>query len=306
MAYATIMLFVFVSNLTVTGAIVTIGLLYTSNLLPSLFLWWSFLNKTSFENARTFWQRICLQHPEYQALQKIKVFDSAELEPSDTKNLSTFLSPFLPPFEAQNIQLTALANHPLDGATNQRSATNPHKIILFLLAITLIFLSTTYFLQQKKITKTQQQLTQITQKKTASAALVKEKIIPKISKKQIQAVNAAIDALNFPLLTVFKTIEPPKNISVALLSIDLNHQTEQSSTRIKINGEAPDYAAMIQYVSFLSQQDDIQKSILLRHETVQDTKNNRPNDLSYLSIPVAVSCQKPNINRPKVHCNFPS
>jgi len=98
---------------------------------------------------------------------------------------------------------------------------------------------------------------------------------------QIKAVADAVRQLNLPVARLIKTIQPPSDVRVALLALDLSGQQTadaaspaEASTAaaatpsgaLKIAAEAETAQDMINYLAFLNQQPMFRSVYLVKHE----------------------------------------
>lgn len=96
-----------------------------------------------------------------------------------------------------------------------------------------------------------------------------------------RVIGEAVRQLNLPVATLFKTLQPPKDVRVALLGVDLNAKAGAISGTVgaagaagsagaagvlKIQAEAPDAAQMMAYVAFLDEQPLFKSVYLIKHE----------------------------------------
>lgn len=85
--------------------------------------------------------------------------------------------------------------------------------------------------------------------------------------QQVQAVNAAIRELNLPVADILHALEPPRDIRVALLSIETKAIGAAAEAKtIKIVAQAHGPAEMTRYVGFVATRKPITKAYLLAHE----------------------------------------
>jgi len=87
----------------------------------------------------------------------------------------------------------------------------------------------------------------------------------------IKFSNHAIHQLNLPWDVLFTQLESAENDGVALLGIEPNAK----STTIKVEGEAKDYAAMLNYVRSLSAQ-GVLKDVYLTEHKMEDQNPEKP------------------------------
>ena len=95
---------------------------------------------------------------------------------------------------------------------------------------------------------------------------------------RIQAVNSAIRELNFPAAALLRALQPPPDIQVAVLSVDLPSASSADPSRpslVKIVAEARTPAAMARYVGFVGERKPFSGAYLTRHEIV-DAVPDRP------------------------------
>lgn len=91
--------------------------------------------------------------------------------------------------------------------------------------------------------------------------------------QQVKAVAAAVRQLNLPVARLVKTVQPPRDVRVALLALDLNSQpaadagaSTTPAGALKIAAEAETMQDMINYLAFLNQQPLFQSVYLVKHE----------------------------------------
>ena len=80
---------------------------------------------------------------------------------------------------------------------------------------------------------------------------------------EIRAVNAAVAQINLPLDDVLRELQPPRDLPVTVLSLDIEGFP---GTPIRLGGEAASGADMTRYVDFLAGRARIASSRLTRHE----------------------------------------
>ncbi len=89
--------------------------------------------------------------------------------------------------------------------------------------------------------------------------------------EQVQAINTSIRQLNLPFATFMEALQPPRDIRVAILSLDIDAKGEVATkvSRIKIVAEAKTAAEMAHYVSVLSHRKIFKGVFLVSHEIVE-------------------------------------
>lgn len=108
-----------------------------------------------------------------------------------------------------------------------------------------------------------------------------------------RVIGEAVRQLNLPVASLFKTLQPPKDVRVALIGVDLNAKTGAGSGVggvsggsggsgvagagaagnpaggagvLKIQAEAPNAQQMMAYVAFLDEQPLFKSVYLIKHE----------------------------------------
>lgn len=92
---------------------------------------------------------------------------------------------------------------------------------------------------------------------------------------QLQAVNQAIVALNVPIDTLFRVIQPTKGVHVALLGLDLSDvSTDKRTAVVRVTGEGRSAIDMTAYVNQLAEIDLFESVFLTKHEIVETDSGN--------------------------------
>lgn len=105
----------------------------------------------------------------------------------------------------------------------------------------------------------------------AQEFLTKEEVL------KVQAFNTAIRELNLPISGLLHALQPPRDIEVAVLSVDAagTPDSSETSSMVKIVAEAKTYADMARYVSFVAERKPFDGAYLMRHE-IDENQNIRP------------------------------
>lgn len=82
------------------------------------------------------------------------------------------------------------------------------------------------------------------------------------------AVNRQIEGLNVPWGTILRTMQPPSDIQVSILSIDATGQAD--GLKIAALAERPE--EMTDYVAYLSDKHRLRDTYLVRHELTAEGK----------------------------------
>lgn len=92
---------------------------------------------------------------------------------------------------------------------------------------------------------------------------------------QVQAVNIAVRELNMPITAILRALEPPQNIHVAVLSVEMGAAAVgQASSSVKIVAEAKSSADMPRYVAFVAERKPFSGAYLTRHEIDENNPEN--------------------------------
>lgn len=91
---------------------------------------------------------------------------------------------------------------------------------------------------------------------------------------QVATVNAAIQELNLPISDLLRALQPPRDIRVGLLAVEVapRKPAESAATEasvIKLSAEAPSGAEMARYVAFLSDRRPFTSAYLVSHEVLE-------------------------------------
>jgi hypothetical protein len=92
---------------------------------------------------------------------------------------------------------------------------------------------------------------------------------------QINVVNGAIRTLNMPIHELLRALEPPKNMHVAVLSLEVSSAQVQNISSVKIIAEAKTSIDMPHYVAYLAEHKPFEAAYLVRHE-MDDSNPEKP------------------------------
>lgn len=119
--------------------------------------------------------------------------------------------------------------------------------------------------------------------RTAPAPSANEALPTRPALAELRAVNAAIGQLNLPLARMLRTLQPPRDIAVSLLGLDLIGRAADvdapaaaapaapadklgSAASLKLSVQAASAPDMTRYLAFLAGRDGISAVQLVRHE----------------------------------------
>lgn len=88
---------------------------------------------------------------------------------------------------------------------------------------------------------------------------------------RLRAANTAIRKLNVPITKLLRAVQPPADLRIALLGIDLSDAAQEQPV-LRISGEAQSAAEMAAYVGYLGDTRPLRSAYLLHHEVVGEGK----------------------------------
>ncbi len=87
---------------------------------------------------------------------------------------------------------------------------------------------------------------------------------------EVRAVNAAVRQINLPLPALLRALQPPRDIPVRLLALDMGGRAAEGAAgaggAIKLTAQAPASLDMTRYVGFLGARRGLAGAQLVRHE----------------------------------------
>ncbi len=98
---------------------------------------------------------------------------------------------------------------------------------------------------------------------------------------RVQAVNEAIRELNLPIAAILQALQPPRDIRVALVSVDAKgavpegQATDGRTSSVKVVAEALSGADMARYVAFVGERPPFTAAYLVSHE-INDAVPEKP------------------------------
>ena len=232
------------------------------------------------------WQRLCLRQPIWAAVDVVTLMDSRPVE--DDRPLKALPTPFVAfesgksektsdqqsPQAALLVALTSMHfRHALD-AVSPRQTWRLYKVLLALALCSGVgFLG----LQAVELSQQRQDLEQLVEQRLRSAAPLAPTIRwTREEAARVQVVNRAVRQMNLPVHALLRSLEPPKDIQVAILSVDSTGQSSgdraDAGSNLRIIAQASSSADMARYVAFVSSRKPFSGAYLSRHEWVDGTK----------------------------------
>jgi hypothetical protein len=86
----------------------------------------------------------------------------------------------------------------------------------------------------------------------------------------VRAVNAAIRELNLPVSALLSSIAPPRDIRIAVLSVETSGEATKSRSGLRIVAQTPSSTEMARYVGFVAERKPFVGAYLVRHESVEE------------------------------------
>jgi signal transduction histidine kinase len=107
--------------------------------------------------------------------------------------------------------------------------------------------------------------------RTAAAARAEQPQRPVMSKEEVareRAAQAALQELRAPFGELLSVLEPPKDVRIALLSVEWQRQDAATggSRAVRVDGEAQSAYDMVRYASFLATRAPLKSARLRQHE----------------------------------------
>lgn len=92
---------------------------------------------------------------------------------------------------------------------------------------------------------------------------------------QVQAVNIAVRELNMPIAPLLRALEPPQDIRVAVLSVEMGAAALAQTSSVKIVAEAKSSTDMPRYVAYIAESKPFTGAYLTRHEIDENNPGSR-------------------------------
>lgn len=232
---------------------------------------------------RQLWQRMRLRDGQLSAVRELRLLNlSGHAMPSESTGADVIAVEQRPAASGghaipEGLRLAALGqwNTPFDAVPARPAIT----LVRFAVAALALATAAAWTWQAWRISEQAAVLSQ-----QASALQRDRGIVPRaapLNREQaarVQAVNSAIRELNFPAAALLRALQPPPDIQVAVLSVDLSSASSADGSGypvVKIVAEARTPAAMARYVGFVGERKPFSGAYLTRHEIV-DTAPERP------------------------------
>ena len=227
------------------------------------------------------WQRVRLRDPRLAAVTELAVLDLAPAPESPAQAVAG-LNPVDLPLQARAmsraLQLAGLAatqRLAIDAVPPEAPVTRLRWAVAAAMLLVAGGLSLQAWQAVQRVNGLQHQLdaAQVRSVPAVPAALSRDE------QARVPAVNAAIREMNLPVSALLQALQPPRDIRVAVLGVDVLGAAPGANAGagagIKITGEARTGAEMARYVAFVSSRKPFTGAYLTRHE-IDDTTPERP------------------------------
>lgn len=236
------------------------------------------------QSVMTQWQRIQLRDAHAATLPELYVMNLEQSVVADIGSANTLIEVELPedvsPTGVASIprtlllaRWTAALRHPLSAYSGVRHITPPLRGAGLVSVAILVMLATSFLAwRMTHDVETQQRARAIAHLPQPEKRPV---VLSREEKSRIVAVNAAVRQLNLPVAALLQAMQPPRDIRVALLGVDLAGQsqsetmTRDSTASLKITAEARTSAEMASYVAFLAGRRPFVAAYLAHHEFME-------------------------------------
>lgn len=228
------------------------------------------------------WRRLCLREPHLMEIGNVGVLDLTAANESVGQLNAPFVAIAWPsrPSTARvgpGLELAARAQqlrHPLDAVRARAPATMRRAIPLAAISI----VAGTLVLDTMQTRAAVNSLAAEVAASASGSGQLPRQSAP-LSREELaraHAINAAIRDLNLPIAEILRALEPPRDIRVAVLSVETTTgDAELQGGRIKVVAEARTGPEMARYVGFLGERRPFMEAYLLRHEIDEASADRR-------------------------------
>jgi hypothetical protein len=218
------------------------------------------------------WRSIQLRSPQWESIAELPLLsEAANLGMSSEKGLNLIAWPAVE-LGSTAPQVRALReftahSHPLNAVPARRRTTTLQAILIAAAVALLALLAWKVTMNAQTIWQMEKLASTPSENTTPNVPST----LNKAQQDQVAADNAAIRQLNLPVAQLLSALQPPKDIRVALLGIDLSDGAGGSSAaKFKLNAETLSGEEMTRYVGFLTTRKPFVNAYLVRHEVMQN------------------------------------
>jgi len=220
------------------------------------------------------WQRWCLRYSAVQRINEVQVWDA-----SDPNAIGVVKQPpFLPERETWSGRSPAThwlsafsSGDPLDAVSlpSERSVWLWALLVALVLAVCLMIADAW---NQRSLALLARDAPDAARPVTS---LSKVAPLSRDEQSRLLSVNAAIRQLNAPIGDVLQALIPPRDIRVAVLSVEtVLNDSDRSTNSLKVKAEAPTSDDMTRYTAFIAGRRPFVRAYLIQHD-VQDSPSER-------------------------------
>lgn len=92
---------------------------------------------------------------------------------------------------------------------------------------------------------------------------------------RVRAVNQAVRELNLPIGALLAALQPPRDVQVSVLGVEVGAAAADGASTLRIAAEAQGAIDMTRYVAYVAARRPLQSAYLLRHEVADKTPQER-------------------------------
>ncbi|WP_157539064.1 hypothetical protein [Hydrogenophaga flava] len=229
------------------------------------------------------WRRLTVRHPQWEAVDGIALLNCA----THGQSLGELPGPFQAleaawPTDSDGVQgqslgdllvllSTSMAPHALSWSVKKR---NPRPFLVLTAVASCLGLAAMVVAMGQQLRAEAVLDESISGWVQRSAPTRREPPLTKQEAARVPAVNQAIRQLNLPVQGLLQALEPPKDLMVAVLSVDSVGQVAASgqSSSVRIVAQTPNSADMTRYVAFVGGRRPFTGAYLRKHEWVDASR----------------------------------
>lgn len=219
------------------------------------------------------WQRWCLRHPAVQRIDQVLVLNANDPVAIGTVKQPPFLTlqETLSGLRTNTPWLSAFSGrHALDAVSSpNRRSVLLWALLAVLVPVTILMIANAWNQRSQAILERDALDAARPVKRLAKAALSRDE------QTRLLSVNSAIRQLNAPIGDVLQALIPPRDIRVAVLSVETVLQdSDRAANALKVKAEALTSDDMTRYAAFIAGRRPFVRAYLIHHE-VQNSPSER-------------------------------
>lgn len=232
-----------------------------------------------YDDLRKSWQRICLRQPQWERLDRVVLLTGC----ADAGEAAGVPPPLVVPDLADDSSapasraapiarlLAMKGKHPahvaLDAIAPAHSIGLRSGVLLAVAVIVVLFQGLRIMQTAEAVTAIETEVETLSRPepaRTAAPAWTREEA------NRIRAINAAIRELNLPVSALLRSIAPPRDIRVAVLSVETSGEAAKARSGLRIVAQTPSSTEMARYVGFVAERKPFVGAYLVRHESIDE------------------------------------